>query len=94
MLSNGRKVGRERRTAGSGKKNGRREMEGETYLEVKGRKREILEREGATKRGKKSQKPCPLTDQAPANSKVRPTRPPHCVLMVLGVRFRPTGKPK
>src|SRR5260370_918678 len=74
MLSNGRKVGRERRTAGSGKKNGRREMEGETYLEVKGRKREILEREGATKRGKKSQTPCPLTDQAPANSQVPRTR--------------------
>jgi len=32
-------------------------MEGETFLEVKGKKREVLEREGATKRGKKSQKP-------------------------------------
>src|SRR5712691_844678 len=65
-----RKVGRERRTAGSGEKNGRREKEGETSLEVKGRKREILEREDATKRGRKSQKPYSLIDQAPANSKV------------------------
>ena len=51
-----RKVGRERRTAGSGEKNGRREKEGETSLEVKGRKREILEREGATKRREEKSK--------------------------------------
>ena len=55
-----RKLGRERGTPGAGEKNGRREMEGETYLEVKGRKREVLEREGATKKGKKSQKPYPF----------------------------------
>jgi len=48
-----RKVGRERRTAGSGKKNGRREMEGETCLEVKGRKREILEERVQQREGRK-----------------------------------------
>jgi len=47
------KVGRERRTAGSGEKNGRRDLERETCLEVKGKKLEILTREGATKRGRK-----------------------------------------
>jgi hypothetical protein len=92
MLSNGEESGAP--AAGSGEENGGRELEGKTSLEVKGRRQEILEREGATKRGRKSQEPYPLIDQAPHNSKVCPTRPPHCVLMVLSVSFRPAGKPK